>query len=116
MKASRKSASHLMSRLRHLYEGRGADATNFRYALLAFDLITIAFVIVTSFLPRNELVEWLDVVFGLLILADFAARMAISRERLREILHPATWADIAAIISFLAPLVGEGAGFLRILR
>ena len=25
-------------------------------------------------------------------------------------------ADIAAIVSFLAPLVGEGAGFLRILR
>jgi voltage-gated potassium channel len=31
-------------------------------------------------------------------------------------LHPATWADIAAIISFLAPIIGEGAGFLRILR
>ena len=27
-----------------------------------------------------------------------------------------TWADIAAIVSFLAPLVGEAAGFLRILR
>ena len=116
MTASQTSASRLIARLRHLYEGRGADATNFRYALLAFDLITIAFVIVTSFLPRNELVEWLDVVFGVLILVDFTARMAISRARLRELLHPATWADIAAIISFLAPLVGEGAGFLRILR
>src|SRR3954454_5845172 len=35
---------------------------------------------------------------------------------MREFLHPATWADMAALVSFLAPLVGEGAGFLRILR
>jgi voltage-gated potassium channel len=35
---------------------------------------------------------------------------------MREFLHPTTWADMAALVSFLAPLVGEGAGFLRILR
>ena len=92
------------------------DGHRFRYALLAFDLLTILFIIVTSFLPRGEIVEWLDIVFGLVILADFAARLAISRTRWRELMHPATWADIAAIVSFLAPMVGEAAGFLRILR
>jgi len=35
---------------------------------------------------------------------------------LREFAHPATWADMLAILSFLAPLAGEGLGFLRILR
>ena len=35
---------------------------------------------------------------------------------MREFAHPATWADMAAIVSFLAPIVGEGLGFLRILR
>ncbi len=60
--------------------------------------------------------EVLDVGFGLVILADFLARLALCRQRAREFLHPATWADLAAIVSFLAPLVGEGAGFLRILR
>jgi voltage-gated potassium channel len=58
----------------------------------------------------------LDVVFGLLILADFSARLFISRRPVRDLLHLATWADAATIISFLAPLVGEPAGFLRILR
>ena len=106
----------LRRRLRHLYEGRGADAYRFRYGLLLFDVVTIAFIIVTSFLPRNNVVEWLDAVFGLVILADFIARIAISHHRLREFLRLSTWADIAAIVSFLAPLIGEGAGFLRILR
>ena len=68
------------------------------------------------FLPRGLTIEALDVGFGLVILADFLARLALCRHRVREFFHPATWADIAAIVSFLAPLVGEGAGFLRILR
>jgi voltage-gated potassium channel len=102
--------------LRRLYEADTPRGHRFRYGLLVFDLVTILFIVVTSFLPRPPLVELLDVAFGLAILADFAARMAIARTPWRELLHPATWADIAAIISFLAPLVGEGFAFLRILR
>jgi len=60
--------------------------------------------------------EWIDVLFGLLILADVVARIIVSRRRVRELLHPVTLADAGAIISFLAPLAGEGAGFLCILR
>lgn len=116
LKTADSSTARRLARLRHLYEGRTGDAIRFRYGLLAFDLVTIAFVIATSFLSRNELVEWLDVAFGLVILADLIARMAISRNRLRDLVHPATWADFATIVSFLAPLVGEGLGFLRILR
>jgi voltage-gated potassium channel len=102
--------------LRYLYESEAAAAHRFRYALLAFDLATVLFIVVTSFLPRSEWVERIDVLIGIIILFDFLARMAVSRHRLRELLHPATWADLAAIASFLAPIVGEGAGFLRIIR
>jgi voltage-gated potassium channel len=106
----------LQARLRGLYEGDSPAAHQFRYGLLVFDCVTILFIVATSFVSRSVLVEALDVVFGLLILADFAARLFISRRRLRDLLHPVTWADAAAIVSFLAPLVGEPAGFLRILR
>jgi voltage-gated potassium channel len=106
----------LLPALRHYYESDTADGHRFRYALLGFDLVTILFIVVTSFTPRGDVVEWLDIAFGLIILADFAARIAISRRRWRELMLPATWADIAAIVSFLAPVVGEAAGFLRILR
>ena len=54
--------------------------------------------------------------FGALILADFAARLFISRNRMRDLTRVSTWTDIIAIVSFLAPLVGEAGGFLRILR
>jgi voltage-gated potassium channel len=102
--------------LRLLYEGNSQNAHRFRLGLLAFDIATIVFIVGTSFLPRTGLIEGLDILFGLVILADFSARLLISRNRLRDLLHFSTWADIVAIVSFLAPIVGEAGGFLRILR
>jgi voltage-gated potassium channel len=103
-------------RLKSLYEGGSRRAHQFRYGLLIFDILTLIFIVATSFVARERWIEIADVVFGLLILADFLARLWIADRPLRELLHPVTWADAASIVSFLAPLVGEPAGFLRILR
>lgn len=102
--------------LGRLYFGQSRVAHQFRYGLLIFDAVTIMFIIGTSFLPRTAWVELLDVIFGLLILTDFAVRLFVSPRPTREFAHPATWADMVAIVSFLAPVAGEGFGFLRILR
>ena len=106
----------LRERLRRLYFGRSREAHRFRYALLAFDILIILFIVATSFAERTEWIEGVDVIIGLIILAEFSARLWISERPLHEFAHPATWADIVAILSFLAPLTGEGLGFLRILR
>lgn len=106
----------VIPKLRELYEGDSPPAHRFRYGMLVFDVVSVLFIIVTSFAPRSDTLELLDVLFGLGILADFAARLAISPHRWRDLLYPSTWADILAIVSFLAPIAGEGAGFLRILR
>jgi voltage-gated potassium channel len=106
----------LRETLRHYYESDAPEAHRFRYCLLAFDSVTILFIVITSFLPRTEMMEHWDVLFGVAILTDLSARLFISKSPLRELALPWTWADVAAILSFLAPLVGEGVGFLRILR
>jgi voltage-gated potassium channel len=125
-KASRSSASQagevraespsLREKLRLLYFGTSQTAYRFRYGLLVFDIGTILFIIGTSFVSRAPWLEWLDLIIGLLILADFCARLYVSPHPVREFAHPSTWADMIAIFSFLAPVVGEGLGFLRILR
>ncbi len=106
----------LLRRLRSLYEGDHVAAYRFRYALLAFDGSTILFIIVSSFLARSSLLETLDVAIGAVFLADFIARQIVSRRRIRDLLHPSTWADAVAILSYLAPVAGEAGGFLRVLR
>jgi voltage-gated potassium channel len=110
------SAQPWRRQLRALYEANTPRGQLFRYGLLVFDLVTIVFIVATSFIPRTSVIEVLDVLFGVVILADFIARFAISRQLTRDLLHPSTWADVAAIVSFLAPVIGEGVAFLRILR
>ena len=108
--------STFVDHLREAYEGDTPRAHRFRYGLLAFDITTILFIVATSFLPRSPVVEWIDVLIGLVILADIVARFTVSQQRWRDLLNPVTWVDLAAVVSFLAPITGEGAAFLRILR
>ncbi|CUH79058.1 potassium channel family protein [Tropicibacter naphthalenivorans] len=106
----------MKNRIRELYAGDSDTAHKFRYALLIFDVVTILFVIATSFSHHGPVVETIDAVFGVFILADFAARIWISTNRMRLFTRLTTLADLIALISFLAPLAGEGLGFLRVLR
>lgn len=106
----------LTARLQHYYEGMTPEAKTFRYSLLTFDLLTILFIIITSFLPRTIFVEIADAFIGVYMLTDCVARILVARNRLRALIHPMNVLDAVVIISFLAPMVGEGFGFLRILR
>lgn len=106
----------MLDRIRALYEGDSHAAHTFRYILLIFDLVTIGFVVVTSFFTHTPLIEAIDVVFGILILADFIVRLWIERQKSRYLTRLSTWADIVSVVSFLAPIAGEGLGFMRVLR
>lgn len=106
----------MIRRLRGLYEDSTPGAQRFRYALLAFDLLTVLFVIVTSFLPRGTLTEAAGTMFGILILLDFLVRFALEKHRFQAMFRLATWADIISVASFLIPFAGEGFGFLRVFR
>lgn len=105
-----------LRRLRELYEGESIRAYRFRYALLYFDLATILYVAATSFTARGGLIPVIDVVIGLFLLADFCARLALSRNKLRYLANPVTVADLVATASFLLAIFSGGAGFLRVLR
>ncbi|WP_375262243.1 ion channel [Palleronia sp.] len=105
-----------LSTLRELYEGESERANRFRYGLLYFDIGTIIYVVATSFTSHGGIIPIIDVVFGVVILADFCARLAISESKMRFLASPITLADILAIVSFLIAVAGGGAGFLRVLR
>ena len=97
---SRPELAAFREQLSRLYFGNSRVAQQFRYGLLVFDAVTIAFIVGTSFLPLSTWIEWLDVIFGLIILIDFSARLFVSPQPVKEFAHPATWADMAAIVSF----------------
>ena len=115
-RAAIREREEMLKDLRNLYHGRSKRAHRFRYALLAFDLGTILFVIVTSFFPPTFWVLAADVAIGALIVLDFAARFAVEERKLAFWGRLATWTDVVAMVSFLAPLLGAQFGFLRVLR
>src|SRR3954469_21903508 len=67
--------------IRQLYEGEKLIGVRFRYGLLGFDITTVLFIIATSFVPSSKITEVFDVVFGVLILIDFSARLPITTGR-----------------------------------
>lgn len=99
-----------------LYNGGTRRAIRFRYGLLIFDLVTITFIVATSFVNRGLETELLDLLIGIVILSDVLARLWISQNRWRELLHPYGIADIVVVFSLLAPLIGEWFAFLRVAR
>ncbi|HVG49088.1 MAG TPA: ion channel [Rubellimicrobium sp.] len=106
----------MLAQIRELYEGRSERAHRFRTALLVFDVATLVFIVATSFAPRGPVIEAIDIALGLVIALELVARLLSSSSRGRELLRLSTWTDVLAIVSFLAPLTSEGAGFLRVLR
>ncbi|MFC3084804.1 potassium channel family protein [Tabrizicola soli] len=106
----------LRSRLRTLYESHGPVGDRFRYALLAFDLAIVAWLVASSFLPRGLHTTTIDISIGAIFLADLMVRLWIARRPSREIFSLWGLADLLVIFSLLVPIWGEGLAFLRVLR
>ncbi len=111
------SESALKQTVRLLYTGRSQRATNFRYGLIAFDLATIAFFIVTAADHPTPFILAVDFVLGVIILADFLARLWIAPSKPRMLRQVHTLADILVILTLLlAPFIPANLSFLRVLR
>jgi len=106
----------LKDRIRALYEGESPRADRFRYALLIADLLMILFLVVSSFFYHHPVVLVLNVMFGLYLLLDYIARLWLAEKKIPFVLNLINLADLVAIVSFTAPLLGLDFGFLRVLR
>ncbi|OXT00199.1 hypothetical protein B7H23_08430 [Notoacmeibacter marinus] len=107
----------IRAQLFRLYNAQNRQARTFRWSLLAFDILTIGYFIVTAFGPMSSSLIVVDTLIGIVLLLDFVARLTIARPLWKFLLSPVTWADIIVLLSLLAPLlVGPNFVFLRILR
>ena len=111
------AASRLKQTVNDLYTGGRQRATNFRYGLIAFDLASIGFFVVTAPEFPTPFILTVDFILGLIILADFLARLWIASNKLRMLRQLYTLADIVVILTLLlAPFISTHFAFLRVLR
>ncbi len=102
----------LKNKTRFLYEAHGG----FRIAMAAFDLATVLFFLVTTFMPPDDWILWADFAIGTALLIDFSARLWISRDKRRFAFSIWTAIDVVVIVSMLAPMFLANYAFLRIMR
>ncbi|HUS97802.1 MAG TPA: potassium channel family protein [Hyphomicrobiaceae bacterium] len=106
----------MREKLRKLYRGSSRSAKSFRFALLAFDIASIAFFILSSVMQTQPWIVAADIIIALLISLDLAARFWIEDRPARLFMQATTWADIIVILTLLAPTFVESLLFLRVLR
>lgn len=106
----------LRTRIRTLYEGPKPASDRFRYGLVAFDILTVGYLVTTSFMTRGGQTESLDTAVGILILIEVALRLWSSSNLKRDLVSFWGLADVAVVVSLLGPILGEGLAFLRVLR
>lgn len=109
-------AKAFIKKIEKLYEGNSRASSNFLYTLLAIDVATLFYIIISTFFYGSEVVEIIDIIFGIYVLADYSARFLISDNKLKFTVHPLNIIDMVVILSFLAPLIGSSAAFLRSIR
>lgn len=109
-------AFRLQRKIYGLYRGRDETSKRWRYFLIAFDVVMLAYLFVSSFYYQSPTIVFFDLLFGLIILADFLARLWISKHKLRFTFSLYGLADIITIASLLLPLLGENLAFLRVVR
>lgn len=107
----------MLTTLKRLYEGEGTGPRVFRYCLVVFDVVTIAYFLFTATADLDTRLLIIDLCVGAVIVADVAARIAIADARVKFLFSLTTLADLIVIASLLAPLVaGSNLAFLRVLR
>ena len=115
--SSSQEESRLHRSVRLLYNGRSRRAAKFRYALVAFDVATVIYFLLTVAAEHQKVLMGVNLVIGALILLDFGARLWIAENRRKMLLRVYTIADLIVIASlFLAPLLTENLAVLRVLR
>ena len=103
--------------LKGLYLGRTPRAVAFRYALILFDGLTIAFFLATAHLQHGPFLIGFSMIVGFVILLDLAARLWIAGNPRKLLLRIYTIADIVVILSLLLePFLAGNLAFLRVLR
>ena len=102
--------------LHDLYYGTGKKSAYFRFGLIAFDLITIGFFIVTSMVELSAWIITIDFIIAFVLSVDLFARLFLAENRLNFLIQPISLLDIVVILALLAATIIENLAFLRVFR
>ena len=102
--------------LRRLYHGHSVTAVRFRLAVIAVDLVLVAFFIAAPLLRETQSFLFIDYALAFVLAVDLAARAVAWRSIASWLKRPIVWVDLFVLLTLLAPLWFFNLAFLRVLR
>ncbi|WP_374763700.1 potassium channel family protein [Yunchengibacter salinarum] len=102
--------------LKKLYYGKTTTGRRFRLTLLAFDVATVLFFVLSSMMPPAGWLLVFDYFLAGILSLDFLARMVMHRPWWRFPVRFEGIVDLLVILSLLAPAFVDNFAFLRVLR
>lgn len=91
-------------------------SSRFKFALITFDVAVVISFLVLTFVPRQPWVPVLEIVMGLLLLAELTGRVIAAERRIRCLVRPISLLDMVIIISLFVPNLTGSFAFLRVVR
>ncbi len=101
---------------REIHYGRAPGAARARFAFITFDIIVVAYFVVTTFMELHEWIIALDMFIGVIYVVDFTGRLIADRDRGRFLIKPMTIIDLIVIASLFVPALIGNFAFLRLAR
>ncbi len=101
---------------REIYRGSTDRAVRARYAFVVFDLVIVAYFVITTFLDLYAWIVVVDMLIGIVLVADFVGRLIAAYDRGRFLTKPVTIVDIIVISSLFIPALIGNFAFLRLVR
>lgn len=84
--------------------------------MLAADVVIIAYFVGTTFLPLYGWIIAIDIVIGLILIADYFGRMIAHADRAAFLFRPLSLVDLLVIASLFVPAMIGNFAFLRVIR
>lgn len=101
---------------REIYYGDTPRALRARYIFIIFDLLVVTYFIVTTFLELYDWIVYVDMAIGVILTADFLARLLAESDRGAFLVKPMTILDFIVIASLFVPALVGNFAFLRLVR
>lgn len=102
--------------LRSLYYGRTRRGHVFQSGLVVLDLTALGYFLLTTFISAKPWMATVDLVLGLLLLAEFLGRLFAHRHPMEYLDNASALVDIVVILSLLTAYLVDNLAFLRLLR
>ncbi|NOX69136.1 MAG: two pore domain potassium channel family protein [Gammaproteobacteria bacterium] len=101
---------------REIYYGDTPRAVRARFLFVVFDVVIVGYFVATTFLDAYTWIVYLDMLIGIVLIADFIGRLLADADRGAFLVKSMTIVDFVIIASLFVPALVGNFTFLRLVR